>query len=58
VSSTRRTELVAVLVLYVVPLTAALVLLLAAGLGQLAVALAVVEAVVVAAVVWAKRTSP
>lgn len=57
-SSARRTELVVLLVLYVVPLTAALVLLLVAGLGQLALGLAVVEAVVIAAVVWAKRTSP
>lgn len=58
VSPARRTELVVLLVLYVVPLTAALVLLVAAGLGQLALGLAVVEVVVIAAVVWAKRTSP
>lgn len=58
VSPARRTELVVLLVIYVVPLTAALVLLVVAGLGQLALALAVVEAVVIAAVVWAKRTSP
>jgi hypothetical protein len=58
VSSPRRTALLAVAVVYVVPLTAALVFLLAVGLPQLALALALVEVVVLAAVVWARRTSP
>jgi hypothetical protein len=58
VSPPRRTELTAIVVIYVVPLTAALVFLVAVGLWELALALAVVEAVVLAAVVWAKRTSP
>lgn len=46
----------AVLVLYVVPLTAAVAFLVYAGLWQLALALAVVEALMMLAVVWAKRT--
>lgn len=58
VSRPRRPELVAVTVIYVVPLTAALVFLVAVGLWRLALALAAVEAVVLAAVIWAKRTSP
>jgi hypothetical protein len=57
VSAPRRTELTAVLVVYVLPLTAALLFLATRGLWVLAVALAVVEALVLAAVVWAKRTS-
>ena len=44
-----------VLVVYVLPLTGALVLLAAAGLWLLAGALLVVEAVVLTAVVLAKR---
>lgn len=52
----RRTDVAAVLVIYVLPLAGALVFLLAAGLQQLALALLVVEAVVLAAVVWAKRS--
>jgi hypothetical protein len=45
-----------VLVIYVIPLTAAVAFLVYAGLWELAVALAVVEAVVVAVTVWASRT--
>jgi hypothetical protein len=52
----RRTELVAVLLVYVLPLGAAVVFLVVVGLWQLALALAAVEAVVFSAVVWAKRT--
>ncbi len=58
VSTGRRTELIALLVVYVVPLTAALVFLASRGLWVIAAGLAAVEAVVLAAVVWAKRTSP
>jgi hypothetical protein len=46
----------AVLVIYVVPLTAAVVFLVSVGLWELALALAVVEALMMVAVVWAKRT--
>lgn len=46
-----------VLVLYVLPLTAAVLLLLVAGLPRLAVALLVVELTVAALVVWARRPS-
>jgi hypothetical protein len=56
VSPARRTELAAVVVIYVLPLTAALVFLAAVGLWRLALALAAVEAVVLCAVIWAKRT--
>ena len=52
----RRADVVAVLIIYVVPLTAALVLLVAAGLGRLALLLLLVELVVLGAVVWAKRS--
>lgn len=55
-SPARRTELAAVVVIYVLPLTAALVFLAAVGLWRLALALAAVEAVVLCAVIWAKRT--
>jgi len=51
-----RGDVVAVLLVYVLPLTGALVFLAVAGLPQLALALLVVEAVVLAAVVWAKRS--
>ena len=51
-----RADLVAVLLIYVLPLTGALVFLAVAGLPQLALALLVVEAAVLAAVVWAKRS--
>ena len=52
----RRADVTAVLIIYVVPLTAALVLLVAAGLGRLALLLLLVELVVLGAVVWAKRS--
>jgi hypothetical protein len=58
VDRSRRTELAAVVVIYVVPLTAALVFLVAVELWRLALALAAVEAVVLAAVVWARRSTP
>lgn len=51
-----RTELAAVLLVYVLPLGAAVVFLLVVGLWQVALALAVVEAVVFSAVLWARRT--
>ena len=51
----RRADLAAVLIIYVVPLTAALVFLLTAGLEGLALALLLVELVVLGAVLWAKR---
>ena len=51
----RRGDAVAILVVYVVPLTAVTVALLAVGLPRLALALLAVEAVVVAAVLAAKR---
>ena len=44
------------LVIYVVPLTAAVAFLVYVGLWHLALALAVVEVLMMAAVVWAKRT--
>jgi hypothetical protein len=56
VSPARRTERAAVVVIYVLPLTAALVFLAAVDLWRLALALAAVEAVVLCAVIWAKRT--
>jgi hypothetical protein len=58
VDRSRRTELAAVVVIYVVPLTTALAFLVAVGLWRLAVALAAVEVVVLAAVVWVRRSTP
>lgn len=52
-----RGDVVAVLLIYVLPLAGAVVFLAAAGLPQLALALVVVEAVVLATVLWAKRSS-
>ena len=51
-----RTDVVATLLIYVLPLAGAVVFLAAVGLPQLALALVVVEAVVLTAVVWAKRS--
>jgi hypothetical protein len=52
----RRSDLVLLLVVYVVPVGAAAVLLALVGLGVLAVALVVIEVIVGGAVVVAKRT--
>jgi hypothetical protein len=51
----RRSDALAVLVIYVVPLALVTVGLLAVGLPQLALALVLIEAAVVAAVVVVKR---
>jgi hypothetical protein len=51
----RRTDLVLLLVVYVIPVGVAAVLLALADLGVLAVALVVIEAVVAATVVAARR---
>jgi uncharacterized membrane protein len=56
VDRSQRTELAAVLLVYVLPLGAAVGFLVVVGLWQLALALAAVEAVVFSAVLWARRT--
>ncbi len=55
--SSRRTDLVLLLTLYVVPVGVAAALLVRANLAVLAVALVAVEAVV-AASVWAAKRPP
>jgi uncharacterized integral membrane protein len=56
VDGSRRAGLVLLLLVYVLPLGAAVAFLLVVGLWQLALALAAVEAVVAGAVAWARRT--
>jgi hypothetical protein len=51
----RRTDVVLLLVVYVIPVGVAAVLLALADLGVLAIALVVIEAVVAATVVAARR---
>lgn len=51
----RRKQLVPIVVVYVIPVGVAVVLLALAGLGVLAVALLVIEAVVATAVFFARK---
>ena len=54
----RRSSLIAVLLIYVLPLTVATVFLVQVGLGVLALALVAVEAVVLLTVLAVREPSP